>query len=395
MKTVIFGCGKIARGFIAQLLYRSGFHITFVEIDDSLVKRLNKRWRYYVNVMGHAENSEWIRNYTCVSLLDTAGIAEVLKDADIAFTSVGGKNLSSLARKIAEAYQIVVDSKQEHTFTIVTCENWKDPARQLYSEILSLLPEQRYKQSFEDNIGVTEAVIMRSGVEATKEVLDIDENAVSVTNYWELPIDKSRMKGELVSFTGVEYRDNFAGFLQQKVFTFNTTNATISYLGRLRKIEVLSEAANDPQIVELVRDVHSEINAGISKEMHIPLKEQVAFSQKALKKYQDKSVVDFTERHARDPIRKIGPNDRIVGTLRLIERQNIPCTALATTLAAALFYPDTNPDDPSSTQLKQLREKEGIDYILKNICKIDPDEELAKIVKQRISWLEKLGWLHE
>ncbi|WP_180951092.1 hypothetical protein [Marasmitruncus massiliensis] len=43
---------------------------------------------------------------------------------------------------------------------------------------------------------------MRSGVEATDEILQIDPNAVSVTDFWELPIDRSRMKGELIALWG-------------------------------------------------------------------------------------------------------------------------------------------------------------------------------------------------
>ena len=60
MKAVIFGGGKISRGFVAQLLYRSNFHITFVEINDALVKSLNENGKYYVNVMGNPGASQWI-----------------------------------------------------------------------------------------------------------------------------------------------------------------------------------------------------------------------------------------------------------------------------------------------------------------------------------------------
>ena len=59
MNAVIFGGGKIARGFIAQLLSRSGYHITFVEISEALVRALNEKGTYYVNVMGNPKDP-WI-----------------------------------------------------------------------------------------------------------------------------------------------------------------------------------------------------------------------------------------------------------------------------------------------------------------------------------------------
>lgn len=395
MKAVIFGGGKISRGFVAQLLYRSNFHITFVEINDALVKSLNENGKYYVNVMGNPGASQWIEHFNCIRLSDISGIAEALSDTDIAFTSVGGKNLGSLAKTIAEAYGLVAEAGKEHTFTIITCENWKEPARQLKNGIMEALTSETLKESFSKKVGVSEAVIMRSGVEATEEVLRIDKNAVSVTDFWELPIDKSRMMGALIPFEGVNYKDNFSGFLQQKLFTFNTTNATIAYLGRLKGLELLADAANDPEIVEIVKRVHEEINPAIAGEMHIALEEQFAFSQKALKKYQDKSVTDFTERHARDPIRKLGPYDRIVGTLRLVEKHRLPYDALATTLAAALYYPATNPDDPTAEQLHHMRVEQGVDAVLEQVCKISGTELVSKVVKRQIEFLKEKGWIDE
>lgn len=42
-KAIIFGAGKIARGFIGQLLYLSDFEITFVDVFEPIVKVLKKR----------------------------------------------------------------------------------------------------------------------------------------------------------------------------------------------------------------------------------------------------------------------------------------------------------------------------------------------------------------
>lgn len=393
MNAVIFGGGKIARGFIAQLLSRSGFHITFVELNGALVEALNEKGKYYVNVMGNPKESQWISDYTCIQLSDISGIAKSLKTADIVFTSVGGKNLGELSKIIGKAYGSLGPEDQKREFTIVTCENWKEPAGQLRDGILKELAGTKAGECFENRIGVSEAVIMRSGVEATEEVRRIDENAVSVTDFWELPIDRERMKGKLPVFQGVKYKENFSGFLQQKLFTFNTTNATIAYLGCLRGIRLLWEAANDPEIAELVHKVHGEINPAIAKEMGISIADQEAFSRKALKKYQDMSVTDFTERHGRDPIRKIGPSDRIVGTLRLAEKHGSACEGLTVTLAAALHYPVCNPEDPTALMLKQMREEQGVDAVLAKICGIGPEERLAELVRRKIVFLREKGWL--
>ena len=393
MNAVIFGGGKIARGFIAHLLYRSGYHITIVELNEALVRSLNQNGRYYVNVMGNQDACQWVTNYECISLKDTEAIARALEKADIVFTSVGGKNLDSLAHTIAEAYVLAASRLGDRKFTIITCENWKNPAKQLRESLCAELDGTKWREFFEQNVGVSEAVIMRSGVEATEEIRRIDENAVSVTSFWELPVDRTRMAGELPEFEGVVYQDDFDSFLQRKLYTFNTTNATIAYLGQLRGIGLLADAANDPEILKIVHQVHDEINPAIAREMGGTLEEQCRFAEKALRKYQDISVTDFTERHARDPLRKLGPSDRIVGTLRLVEKHGLPIRGLATTLAAALYYPVPDDQDSSAVRLKEMREEAGITRVLEDICGIGSEEPLAQAVWQQIEFLKEKGWI--
>ncbi len=393
MKAVVFGAGKIARGFLGQLLYRSKCHTTYVDINKKLIGQLNETGRYYVNVMGNEKESEWITDYDCVALDDIRSIAEKLYGADVIFTSVGGKNLESIGKTIANAFRI--SGIPDRLITIICCENWKEPGQRLKNCIIDAFSNEAFKMAFEQHIGVTDAVIMRSAVEPAQQIIDIDKNAVSVNNFWELPVDKTRVKGVDINITGLKYLDNFGGFLLQKLYTFNATNSTIAYIGSLLGIKDLAEAANDPRIIAILHDVHKEINSALPAELGIPVNDQISFSKKAIQKYQDRYVTDFTERHARDPIRKLGPEDRIVGTARVLERHSVEPDGLCTTLAAALYYDSDNEDDPSAAQLRALRDTKGIDYILENICKIGRDEPIAKNVTEKIRELKSRGWIHE
>ena len=40
---LIFGAGKIGRSFIGQLFGRAGYQIVFVDMDEALVRELNRR----------------------------------------------------------------------------------------------------------------------------------------------------------------------------------------------------------------------------------------------------------------------------------------------------------------------------------------------------------------
>ncbi len=58
-KAVIFGAGKIGRGFLAQLATESGYEAVFVDVDGDLVDRLNKSGRYTVKIVGqHPKDAE-------------------------------------------------------------------------------------------------------------------------------------------------------------------------------------------------------------------------------------------------------------------------------------------------------------------------------------------------
>ena len=57
MSCVIFGAGKIARGFVGHLLYLSNIDFTFVEKVDSLVDLINERKQYTVNILGDSSKN--------------------------------------------------------------------------------------------------------------------------------------------------------------------------------------------------------------------------------------------------------------------------------------------------------------------------------------------------
>ena len=395
MRALIFGGGKIARGFIAQLLQRSGYDIVFADMNRRLIDALNEAGRYYINVMGNEKESEWITGIRCIDIENTGEVASELMKADVAFCSVGGKNLGSLAKTIARAFSQIANDFGGRKLTLIACENWKNPASVLEEFILQELEGSELKAQFKEHIKISEAAVLRSGVEPAQEVQKIDPNAVSVTDYWELPVDADRMNGNEITLKGIKYTHNFADFLQRKIYTFNTTNAAISYIGMLKGYRYLMDAANDPEICEIVESVHNEMNGSIASALGVTLKEQQEFALKAVKKYQDRSVVDFLERHCRDPLRKLGPEDRIVGTARLVEAQGGQADYLAMVLAAAIYYESPNPEDESAVRLLSMRKEEGVPGVLEKVCEIKTGEPLAEAVNKWAADLKRKGWIHE
>lgn len=390
--SVIFGAGKIARGFIAHLLALSHEDFIFVEKAQELVDLLNDRKQYTINILGAPEKNMLVSGVKALSYADRDKISSEITEASLLFTAVGGKNLAEIVPVLVKGLTARFEAGNDKILNIITCENWKQPADLLRKEIMLIL-NAGYHERFDKLVGISEAVVMRSAIEAGCEALKADPLIVNVQDYWTLPVDASGIKGKLPEIEGIKPIESFEGFLERKFYTYNAANGTVSYLGYLRGHSLISEAAADPEILEILSGVYLETGAALAKKFNLKPEDQLAFGKTSLAKLQDRTIVDTIERNARDPVRKLGPQDRLVGPARLVlENGGVPaCLSLA--IAAAIHYDE--PSDGIALELKKMRDEKGVDFILENICRIDLEGELAVLIKKGILQLKKRGWIKE
>ena len=390
MKCVILGAGKIARGFIGHLLYLSEIPFTFVEKFDGLVDLINERGEYTVNILGNSDKNCVVKGAKALRFSDVEAVTDAIAEADAVFTSVGGKNLGDLVPLLTKG--IEKKALKGGNLNIVTCENWKLPATILRNGVEeSVSPDA--KEYLKNNVGMTEAVIMRSGIESSAELLAIDPLIVNVQDFWELPVDASRIVGELPPIIGLKLIPEFTGFLERKFYTYNAANGTTSFVGALLGHVHIADAAHDERILPILEGVYQETAQALSKKHNFPLDEQLAFTLTSKRKLQDYTIVDFIERNARDPIRKLGKDDRLVGSARLVQEYGIRPDNLCIAIAAAIHY--VSPGDPFAEELVRMRKEEGIDYIIEHVCEQDPNGELGMLIKEKIELLKEWGWIHE
>ena len=85
-------------------------------------------------------------------------------------------------------------------------------------------------------------------------------------------------------------------------------------------------------------------------------------------------------RHAKDPIRKLGPQDRLIAPCRMALKHNIYPETLIDTIAKAIYFDYA--EDESAVKLTQMRKEKGIEYVLQTICELSPEEPLyAEVLK--------------
>ena len=329
---VIFGAGKVGRGFLAQLLTRGGWRIHFVDSDQNLVDALAVG-SYQICNLATGE-VETISGYS-------ASVEHLLLDeADLILTSLGGNRLADWAASISE-----IDREVD----IILAENHSSPAVVVREKIWS------------EKVGIAQAQVLRSCIEPTPElVTEYGPLTVQVQDHWTLPFDGDALVNPelLARIAGFEPRPNFAIELTRKLYTYNAINAAVCYLGAQAGHGMLADAANDEDIATVARAVGAESSAALIAEYGFNADEQQGWCERALAKYQDESISDPIERNCRDPIRKLGLHDRILGPLHLCFEHDLPHSALVATLRSALAYCD--PSDLAAETLEQTIAEHGI-----------------------------------
>lgn len=381
-KSIIIGAGKIGRGFIAQLLYISNEEFCFIEKSKVFAEMLNKAGNYHVYVLGNPAKDSDISGFKVYCFEQKDEIKKKVGEADCIFTSVGGKNLFELIPVLAPAIEARLASGNLNKMNIITCENWKQPAEYLRTEIRNHMG--KYQPLFDECIGFTESVILRSGIENTEDTL-----GVNAQDYWELPVNAAKLKGELPKVQGFKPMDDFTGFLERKFYTYNAANSTVSYMGALMGYTWIGDAVYDEFIVENLIGIYEETSQALCRKQNYPIDEQYKFVRTSLEKMRNKTIVDTLERNARDPIRKLGPEDRLLGPAIMAKAYGIVPEHLCVSIAAAIYY--ENPSDRSAVELKRIREQEGIDAVLQKVCKLDKKDSLCELIKSKIDYLKQKG----
>lgn len=390
MKAIVIGAGRIGRGFVTELLLKNQIEVTFFEASDEMVKKLNDIGTYTIHVLGHEELNTTVEGVTAYPIQDVDTLAKLWIESDFIFTAVGGKNMPAIGIPLGKAFQKNYQKGIVKKLNIITCENWVAPSEALKESILQQLDEAQ-KEAFLESTGVSESVVMATGTGAPEPDKQVNELDTWMQNMWYLPVDKEKVIGPLPDLECITFIDGFGDLLQQKLYTFNASVATIAFLGRLKGYTYVSEAANDPEIEEILDKAYEEIQAALVKGMGINEMSQRDLAKRAKNKYQDREIIDILTRIARDPIRKLAPTDRLVGPAKLALQVGEQPAALATAIAAALYYED--PEDEIAVELKSMREKHGIDYILSNVCGLESNDPLISLIKAGITKLQKKGWI--
>lgn len=259
---------------------------------------------------------------------------------------------------------------------ILLCENqWK--ASNLVRGLLAPGIPEASRDYFERRVGLVEVVVGRMVPRPGPAALAEDPLLVIAEPYHSLPCAKSMFRAPIPPIAGLDAEDDFEAYVARKLYLQVAGHAAFAYLGYPRHL-FLWQCVEDRRVRAMVEPALDEAERAIAAKFHFTLDELRAFTAEMIERYRNQALGDTVERVAQDPMRKLRPEDRLVGTARLCLECGIRPAAIARVIAAALRY--DNPRDPSAVAMQAQIQELGLPAFLWQHCGIAPDSELADLI---------------
>jgi mannitol-1-phosphate 5-dehydrogenase len=379
-KAVQFGAGNIGRGFTGQLFSEAGLEVVFVDVVPEVINLLNERRSYPIRIAADPLETVTIDNVRAVSGRDLSLVAEEIRTADLMCTAVGVNALPHIAPALAAGIQARAEASVQTPINIIICENLQHMAAFLKAEVMKTLPE-RFFGYLDEKVGFVESVVGRMVPVMTEEQKREDPLLVVVEPYKHLPIAKSGIKGVFPEIPGIEPADNFQGYVDRKLYTHNCGHAASAYFGYLKGYELIYQAMDDPTVNQAVRDVLAETGRALIKKHGFSPDAHQEHIDDLLRRFANVALGDQVARVGGDPLRKLGPEDRLVGGAKLAIEYGVFPRSVCKAIAAALHFDPAT--DPTAPGIQAMLKSDGIAVTLSRVSGLPEDSEISTEVARQ------------
>ena len=370
MKNAVhFGAGNIGRGFIGKLLADAEVEVTFADVNTPLVDQLSHKQEYKVKVVGTECQIDTVTHVTAVNSASEDVIDRIVK-TDLVTTAVGPNVLDIIAKTIATGIAKRFAAGNEKPLNIIACENMVRGTTHLKGQVYQHLDETLHAQA-DSLVGFVDSAVDR--IVPPAEAANDDPLEVTVESFSEWIVDEQQFKGEIPDIAGMERTNNLMAFVERKLFTLNTGHCITAYLGCLKGHRTIRQAIEDPAIHAEVKQAMQESGEvlirryGFDRELHN------AYIEKILNRFANPYLIDEVDRVGRQPIRKLGANDRLVKPLLGTIEYSTENQAILKGIAAALKY--HSDDDPQAVELQTTIKEIGLRKTLARFTGLDENSK--------------------
>ena len=379
MRTIIiWGAGRIGRGFVADLFSEAeDFRTVFVDLDAELISQLNKTGRYTIakaTRSGIREKClegdfEAVHTGNMVRLSELFGQPELLLDI-----AVHEPKLSQVADMLVPL--IERRAKTGLSMDVMMNVNMHRPDERFRSLMRERLtgPVLDY---FDSQVGVTGIFAMCISPFAPDWLRDKDPLAIW-NNGWETQsVSRQAFKCALPQAPRLLFTDDIEREETRKLYTLNMSHALLSYLGLPLGLKTSLEAVRSKELYGILSQALTEACTGLERRFGFGGLEMAVWKEKIISLLENPYIEDDLKRLGADSRRKLSAGDRLLGPARLSLQAEKKPVCLAKAIRAGFEY--ENPDEGTQA-VRQFYKAHGLAASLKEFCGLEPDEELFKLI---------------
>jgi mannitol-1-phosphate 5-dehydrogenase len=368
-----FGFGAIQAGLFLYEAFHSGAfrRLVIAEVLPNVVSDVRRAEGHYIVNIAHSDQVEHaelgpIEIQDPAVKLDRERLIDAIAEAQEIGTAIPSvahyvsKGPGSLHRVLAEGLREKV-ARGGLQAVVYAAENHNQAAEILESNVLEEIPEDE-RDAVRSRVCFLNTVIGKmSGVITDPEEIESqgltritpgEGRAFLVEAFNRILISKIEFENtpeETPFRRGIavfEEKQNLLPFEEAKLYGHNATHALAAYLGAIRGVERIADLRGVPGALPFLRSAFIEESGEALVRKHAgvdPLFTRAGYTEYAddlLGRMTNPYLRDTVERVGRDPQRKLGWDDRLIGTMRLALDQGVEPWRYAVGAAAALVMMD-------------------------------------------------------
>ena len=372
------GAGNIGRGLGGIVMAEAGLHVTLADVNPQLIADLQQERGYPVQIVSlDGRRQEYVDDVDAISAADSEAMTASIVKADIITTAVGAKILPLVAPAIAKG--LMERSRQrpgdEMHVVVIACENVERNTETLRGHIMDALPDDEWRAKIAGAVSFPNCAVDRI-VPNTKGGLD-HPLAVVTEDYYQLAVDETALLAPMPAIPGIELVGDLDAVLAQKLWTLNGAHAAVAFWGHLKGYETIDKAMADPNISAMTSGLMTEVGKVIVRHHpSITPANQAAFAEKTVRRFRNPYLMDEPSRVGRDPKRKLGPRDRLLGPAILaLKDGDVPSNIGMAIIGGFRF---DSPADPQAIEVRRDIDNNGIDAAVSAVTGLEVAHPLVR-----------------
>ena len=176
------------------------------------------------------------------------------------------------------------------------------------------------------------------------------------------------------------YTTNLKKYIERKLYIVNCGHAWAGYIGFVHGYSIIQDVFHNEELVQMIRETMWESAHLLMERYGFTEQDMIDYINFIMDRYQTPGIEDLITRVSRSPIRKLQPEERLVGPCVQCEELGLENQRLLEGIAAAFLF--DNPEDEQSVELLAYVAEQGIDEAIVHYTKIPLDNRMHQAIKK-------------